>query len=578
MTLVTPPDRVLVTGATGYIGGRLVPRLLERGFPVRAVARDPRKLVSRPWRDHPGLEVVEGDVADTDVMARHLEGCAAAYYLVHSMKSSRQWIELDRRLAESFRDAAGRAEVGRILYLGGLGEMGDELSDHLRSRREVESILGDAGVPLTTFRAAMIIGSGSASFEILRYLVERLPIMVTPRWVRTESQPIAVRDVLHWLIAALGTPGTEGRTLELGGRDVLPYRDLMQMTAEVLGLRRRIIIPLPVLTPGLSSRWIGLVTPVTAEYGRPLAEGLRNRVVVTDPATAELMPHPALSAREAIELAVRRTATLEVETRWSAAGVVPGDPDWAGGTVFTDARDIDVAASPAHVFRAVCRIGGGHGWYAADLLWRIRGWMDQLVGGPGLRRGRRHPEEVEFGETLDFWRVADVQRDRRLGLRAEMWLPGEATLTFAIEPSSGEPDGSIAPGASRASGDHGEPGASGATVDHDGSGDGAAVGHEAAASTSRRDLGPTSPSRLHMTARFQPRGLLGLAYWYAVLPFHHVVFSGMLNGIRREAERTAREETSGRRDGTAPADRSEDGGTAPTPAAPADEEQAAAVR
>lgn len=498
MAIVAPPARVFVTGATGYIGGRLVPRLLERGFRVRAMARDPRKLDERWWRDDANLEVVQGDVDDTEALVRHLDGCQAAYYLVHSMKSATQWIEHDRRLAESFRDAVNRSSLRRVVYLGGLGEMGDDLSDHLRSRREVERILGEAKTPLTTLRAAMIIGSGSASFEILRYLVERLPIMITPRWVKTESQPVAVRDVLHWLIATIETDATTGRTLEMGGPDVLPYRELMQITAKELGLRRRIILPLPVLTPELSSRWIGLVTPVTAEYGRPLAEGLRNRVVVTGTPAQELMPHEPLGVHEAIGLAVQRTATLEVETRWSSAGVVPGDPDWAGGTLFVDQREIEIDAPPSAVFGAVCRIGGGHGWYAADILWRIRGWMDELVGGPGLQRGRRHPDEVTFGESLDFWRVADVHRDRRLALRAEMRLPGEATLTFEITPCPEASDGA-------------------------------------------------ARSRLVMTARFQPSGLFGLAYWYTVLPAHHIVFKGMLRGIRRaavglaEAEKTAPE-------------------------------------
>jgi uncharacterized protein YbjT (DUF2867 family) len=493
MAIIAPPARVFVTGATGYIGGRLVPRLLERGYRVRALARDPRKLDERWWRDDANLEVVQGDVDDTEVLVRHLDGCQAAYYLVHSMKSSKRWIDHDRRLAESFRDAVNRSSLRQVIYLGGLGEMGDDLSDHLRSRREVERILGEATTPLTTLRAAMIIGSGSASFEILRYLVERLPIMITPRWVKTESQPVAVRDVLHWLMATIETDATTGRTIEMGGPDVVPYRELMQITAEELGLRRRIIIPLPVLTPELSSRWIGLVTPVTAEYGRPLAEGLRNRVVITGTPATEVMPHEPLGAREAIRLAVQRTATLEVETRWSSAGVVPGDPDWAGGTLFVDQRDIEIDAPPSAVFGAVCRIGGGHGWYAADILWRIRGWMDELVGGPGLQRGRRHPDEVAFGETLDFWRVADVQRNRRLALRAEMRLPGEATLTFEITPC---PDAS--------------------------------------------DAAPRS--HLVMTARFQPSGLLGLAYWYSVLPAHHIVFKGMLRGIRRAAMLLAKEE------------------------------------
>jgi len=480
---VHDPPRIFLTGATGYIGGRLVPRLLEAGYSVRCLAREPRKLAARPWRADPRVEVVAGDMRDARELAGQLSGCAAAYYLVHSMiASGADYSSRDLELAARFAEAAREAGVGRIIYLGGLGEMGDDLSTHLSSRREVERALGSTGVPVTVLRAAMIIGSGSASFEILRYLVERLPVMVTPKWVKTESQPVAVRDVLHWLVRCLETPETSGRVLEIGGPDVLEYRELMRIMQEELGLPRRLVIPVPVLTPRLSGLWIGLVTPVPASIGRPLAEGLRNRVVVTDDAAQRLMPHEALSCREAIRQALGSTRSGLIETRWSAAGVIEGDPAWAGGKEFVDSRTIEVDAPASKVFAAVCRVGGGHGWYAADLLWRARGWMDKLAGGPGLRRGRRHPDEVEFGEALDFWRVIGVERDRSLLLRAEMKLPGVAVLGFEIEP-------------------RGE-----------------------------------GRSALTMTARFRPRGLAGLAYWYSVLPAHHVVFAGMLRGIRREAE------------------------------------------
>lgn len=476
--------RIFLTGATGYIGGRLAPRLLEAGYAVRCLAREPRKLAERPWRTDPRVEVVAGDLGEVRELAEQLRGCSVAYYLVHSMiVSGADYSSRDRELAARFAEAARAAGVERIIYLGGLGEMGDSLSTHLESRREVERVLGSAGVPVTVLRAAMIIGSGSASFEILRYLVERLPVMVTPKWVKTESQPVAIRDVLHWLVRCLETPETAGRVLEIGGPDVLEYRELMRIMQEELGLPRRVVIPVPVLTPRLSSLWIGLVTPVSASIGRPLAEGLRNRVVVTDDTAQRLMPHEALSCREAIRLALGNTRSSHIETRWSAAGVIEGDPGWAGGKEFVDSRTIEIGAPASRVFAAVCRVGGGHGWYAADLLWRVRGWMDKLCGGPGLRRGRRHPDEVEFGEALDFWRVIGVERDRSLLLRAEMKLPGVAVLGFAI-------------------------GARGEGV-----------------------------SVLTMTARFRPRGLLGLLYWYAVLPAHHLVFSGMLRGIRREAER-----------------------------------------
>lgn len=472
-------ELVLVTGASGYIGGRLVPRLVEGGHRVRCLAREPRKLADRPWSSHPEVEIAAGDASSPEDLRRVMAGCEAAFYLVHSMLAAgRDYAERDRTMAREFAQAAEDAGVGRIVYLGGLGELGEGLSEHLASRREVERLLAAGGTPLTVLRAAMIIGSGSASFEILRYLVERLPVMVTPRWVSTQSQPIAVRNVIEYLALCLAVPETKGRTLDIGGTDIVSYRDLMRIMAEELGLRARLVVPVPVLTPKLSSLWIHLVTPLSHRIARPLAEGLRNRVVCRDDAAARLMPQRLIGVREAIRAALDRVAHDAVETSWSMAGVVPGDPDWAGGTVFTDRRDLLIEATPAVVFRAVCRIGGGHGWYAADWLWRLRGALDRIVGGPGLRRGRRDPEAVGYGEALDFWRVTAIERDRRLALRAEMKLPGEALLEFSVEP---EPGG----------------------------------------------------SRLVQTARFWPRGLLGLAYWYAVLPLHAIVFDGMIRGVRR---------------------------------------------
>lgn len=478
-----PAPLIAVTGATGYVGGRLVPELLDAGYRVLCIVREPRKLKQRPW--HNRVTIVRNDISDDQTLARQLEGCGAAYYLIHSMEvSGDEYAERDRRLARTFAEASSQAGVDRIIYLGGLGELGRNLSEHLGSRREVERMLGSTGVPVTTFRAAMVIGSGSASFEILRYLVERLPIMITPSWVKTECQPIAIADVLHWLVRCLRTPETTGRTLEIGGADAMPYRDLMRVMAEELELPRRIIIPVPVLTPRLSSGWISLVTPVSYRIARPLAEGLRNRVVVTSDDVHELMPHEPMGVRESIRKALHRTRANEVVTRWSVAGPVPGDPEWAGGTVFTDKRSIDIHAGACRVFNAVCRVGGGHGWYAGDILWRIRGWMDTIAGGPGLRRGRRHPEHVEFGETLDFWRVIGVEQDKSLTLLAEMRLPGTATLEFNLEPEDAD-----------------------------------------------------RSTKLTMTARFRPKGAVGLAYWYGVLPLHNIVFGGMLRGIKYAAER-----------------------------------------
>lgn len=482
------PDRlcVAVAGATGYIGGRLVPRLLEEGHRVVCLARSPAKLADRPWATHPNVTIRQAELTDAATLTASLEGCDAAYYLVHSMTSAgAEYAEQDLILASSFAGSARAAGVARIIYLGGLGETGPDLSEHLSSRREVESALGAEGVPVTVFRAAMIIGSGSASFEILRYLVERLPVMITPRWVSTPCQPIAVRNVIGYLAGALGVPETEGGVFDIGGPDVMPYRDIMRVMAEELGLRARWIIPVPVLTPRLSSYWIHLVTPLSHGIAKPLAEGLKNPVVCRDSRITQLIPQPLLGVREAIHAALSKVAGHQVETNWSMAGPIPGDPDWAGGAVFRDVREMAVAAPDWAVFRAVCRVGGGHGWYAADWLWRIRGWLDQLVGGPGLRRGRRDPELVSYGEALDFWRVTGLERNRRLALRAEMKLPGEALLQFRIE-SRGE----------------------GASV-------------------------------LRQEALFQPRGLFGLLYWYAVVPLHHIVFRGMVRGIEREALRIA---------------------------------------
>jgi uncharacterized protein YbjT (DUF2867 family) len=477
---------VFLTGATGYIGGRLAPRLIERGCTVRCQVRSRSKLLARPWATHPRVEVAEGDLADSAGVTKAMRGCDAAYYLVHSMDAAGpKYRAKDLSLAETFGRAAAEAGVRRIIYLGGLGEIGEGLSEHLSSRREVEVALGRGGVPVTVLRAAMIIGSGSASFEILRYLVERLPIMITPRWVRTESQPIAVRDVLHYLIAALETPATTGRTFDIGGPEVRSYADIMRVMASALKLRRRVVIPVPVLTPRLSSLWIHLVTPLSASIARPLAEGLRNRTVCRNDDARRMMPHECLTIRAAIDAALAKIHQGSVETAWSDAGVMPGDPSWAGGTVFVDRREVATKATSDGAWAAVCSLGGGRGYYAGDWLWRLRGAMDRLFGGPGLRRGRRSSHDLRWGDALDFWRVTAIDTPRRLMLTAEMKLPGIATLSFEIEPSPEHAD----------------------------------------------------RCTIVMTARFRPRGLLGIAYWYSVLPLHGFVFRGMLKGLAREAER-----------------------------------------
>lgn len=477
---------IAIAGATGYIGGRLAPLLLQAGYSLRCLVRSPGKLRDPGWADNPHLEIRQTKLDEAESLAKDLTGCDAAYYLVHSMTSAgSEYADRDRQLASKFAQAARHAGVGRIIYLGGLGETGADLSEHLSSRREVEEALASSGVPVTVLRAAMIIGAGSASFEILRYLVERLPVMITPKWVSTACQPIAVNNVIGYLIGTLSVPETTGGIFDIGGPDVLCYRDLMRVMAEEAGLRPRWIIPVPVLTPRLSSYWIHLVTPLSHDIAKPLAEGLKNPVVCREDRITKLIPQQLLTVREGIHAALSNIADRQVETNWAMAGPIPGDPDWAGGAVFRDDRKLTIEAPDWAVFHAVCRVGGGNGWYAADWLWKVRGWIDILAGGPGLRRGRRDPEMVRYGEALDFWRVVGLERNRSVALRAEMRLPGEAMLEFHIEP------------------------------------------HGAGQCT------------LQQLARFQPRGLPGLLYWYAVAPLHHIVFRGMLLGIQREAMQLA---------------------------------------
>ena len=477
--------RIALAGATGYIGGRLAPRLLDFGYAVRCLVRSPRKLEGRDWNSGPLVEVRKTDLADAPSLTRELSACDAAFYLVHSMMSADdEYARRDLHLAHTFANAARDARVGRIIYLGGLGETGSGLSEHLSSRRNVETALASTGVPVTVLRAAMIVGSGSASFEILRYLVHRLPLMITPKWVSTPCQPIAIENVLAYLVGVLSVPETSGGVFDIGGSEILRYSDIMRIMAEELGLPRRWIVPVPILTPRLSSYWIHLVTPLSKKIARPLAEGLKNEVVCREDRITRLIPQKLLNVREAIHAALGQIESHLVETNWSMAGPIPGDPDWSGGTVFRDVREVAIGAPAWAAFRAVCRVGGGHGWYA-NWLWSIRGWLDRLAGGPGLRRGRRDPDNLRYGDALDFWRVTGFDRDRSLSLRAEMRLPGEALLDFRVE-AAGE----------------------------------------------RRCV-------LRQTALFEPRGLFGLLYWYAVLPFHGVVFRRMLAGIQRDAVRIA---------------------------------------
>ncbi len=483
--------RVLVTGATGYIGGRLIPELLAAGYAVRAMARRVERLGGQPWAGE--VEVVPGDVLHADSLGRALDGVEVAYYLVHAIGAGGSFEDTDRRAARTFATAARTAGVRRIVYLGGLTPEGETLSPHLRSRAEVGDILLASGVPTVVLRAAVIIGSGSASFEMLRYLTERLPIMVTPRWVRTRIQPIAVGDVLRYLVGAASFPPDVSRGFDIGGPEVLTYLEMMRRYAAVAGLRKRTIVEVPVLSPSLSSHWVNVVTPVPRALARPLVESLRNTVVCLEHDIAVYVPDPAgglIGFDRAVELALLSVREGGVATHWSdaahtvgaASDPLPSDPAWAGGNLFVDERRSTVQASPESLWEVIKGIGGEHGWYSWPVAWRIRGLLDRLSGGPGLRRGRRDPNDLHVGDALDWWRVEDIQELRLLRLRAEMRLPGLAWLDLAIE------------------------------ADED--------GHTAFA----------------QRAVFYPRGLLGLAYWWGVSPFHGVVFGGMQRNIARAAE------------------------------------------
>jgi uncharacterized protein YbjT (DUF2867 family) len=477
---------VLLTGATGYVGGRLVPRLLAAGYRVRALGRSLGKLRSRPWGNHPLIELAQGDVMDAESLHQAARGCGAAFYLVHSMTAAaRDFAAADRQAALNMAQAAAAAGLDRIIYLGGLGGADDpNLSEHLRSRHEVARILQSGAVPTTFLRAAMILGSGGAAFEILRYLVDRLPVMTTPRWVHTPVQPIAIRNVLTYLMGCLACDDTRGQTLDIGGPEVVTYRQLMDIYAEEAHLPRRLIIPVPVLTPRLSSYWIHLVTPVPASLARPLAEGLANPVICLDNRIRDLIPQELLDCRQTIRLALQRIEQQRVETCWSDAGsLVPpewaacGDADFAGGTVLSLGYRILLQATLEEVWQPLSRIGGKTGWYYGDSWWAIRGGADRLLGGSGLRRGRRHPTELRVGDALDFFRVLEIEPRERLMLLAEMKMPGEATLEFRLSP---QPDGA---------------------------------------------------TELTQVARFLPRGLLGIAYWYLLDPFHKKIYPGMLKGL-----------------------------------------------
>ncbi|MCO5297093.1 MAG: DUF2867 domain-containing protein [Fimbriimonadaceae bacterium] len=472
--------RILVTGATGYVGGRLVSRLESLGAPIRCLARRPENLVGKVA---PTTEVVGGDVLEPESLAAALDGIDTAYYLIHSMGTGEAFEQRDRAGATHFADAARTADVRRIVYLGGLGEAGDELSPHLRSRHEVGEILRASGVPVLEFRASIVLGSGSLSFEMIRALAERLPFMITPRWVEVLAQPIAIDDLLGYLIAARGLDIAESLTVEVGGADQVTYGDLLREYSRQRGLRR-LIVPVPFLTPRLSSLWLGLVTPVYARVGRALIDSIQHPTVVLDDSARRLFPaiHPR-DHRAAIASALRNEDREFAETSWSdALSSSASEPrSWGGerfGSRLVDSRTIEVEVPPEEAFAPIRRIGGATGWYFGDWLWQLRGAIDLLLGGVGMRRGRRDTERAAPGDALDFWRVEAYEAPRLLRLAAEMKLPGRAWLEFEVTPTE-------------------------------------------------------RGSRIRQTAEFDPLGLSGLLYWYGIFPLHRLVFKGMLDGIGR---------------------------------------------
>ena len=477
-----PSTHILLTGATGYVGGRLLKRLQAMPLRVRCMARRPDYLAARAA---PNTELVQGDVLQPETLERAMEGIDVAFYLIHSMHTNGSFVETEAEAARNFGAAARKAGVKRIVYLGGLGRDSEDLSPHLRSRHETGRILREAGVQTLEFRASIIIGSGSLSFEMIRALVQKLPIMTTPSWVRVKAQPIAISDVLDYLVAAIDVPIETSRVIEIGGEDVVSYADLMREYARQRGVRRW-IVPVPILTPRLSSLWLGLVTPLYARVGRKLIDSVRHPTLVEDPSARDLFPIRPKGVAAAIGEALRNEDEEMALTRWSDSLAAGNTLRQYGGLRFgnrlVDSRIQKVSVPPPRAFAPIRQIGGKTGWYYANFLWRLRGFLDLLFGGVGLRRGRRDPSDLRVGDVVDCWRVSRYEPDRLVEFSAEMKLPGRAWLQFEVEPGS---DG----------------------------------------------------SSIRQTAIFDPLGLPGLLYWYGIFPLHALIFAGMLRGICRQVER-----------------------------------------
>jgi len=483
------PRRILLTGATGYVGGRLLKQLEQRGESVRCLTRRPENLLSHVTAT---TEVVQGDVLDKESLRAALAGIDTAYYFVHSMGEKKDFVREDRVAAENFAAAATDSGVRRIIYLGGLGSHDGQLSKHLRSRHETGDLLRTSSARVIEFRASIVIGSGSLSFELIRSLVERLPIMICPKWVRVQAQPIAIEDVLAYLLGALDLSADESRIFEIGGPDQVSYGQIMHEYARQRGLTR-LMIPVPLLTPYLSSLWLGLVTPVYARVGRKLVESLRNPTLISNNLAETTFAIRPRGLRDAIERALVCEDHECAESRWSDALSSAGHVrNWGGvrfGSRIVDSRATEVPVSPQNAFAPIRRIGGDQGWYFGNWLWKVRGFLDLLVGGVGVRRGRRDPDQLRVGDALDFWRVERFEQDRLLRLQAEMRVPGRAWLEFEV--------------------------------------------------TGDRDR-----SEIRQTAIFDPVGLFGLAYWYALYPLHQLVFAGMLRKIAQAAVTGAQRDNS----------------------------------